>query len=77
MSPDFHYCTIVPRCTFWIEVLFAHNSVIQSGTCVAQIFTNLEDIKSHWRVYCIEFSRVDKGRFLATEAIVLSISLDY
>lgn len=52
------------------------SQVIQSGTCVAQILTNLEDIKSHWRVYCIEFSLVDKVGFLATDAIVPSIYLD-
>lgn len=43
---------------------------------MAQIVTNLEDIKSHWRVYCIEFSLVDKVSFLATEAVVLSVYVD-
>lgn len=51
--------------------------VLQSRkTCAAQIFANLEDIKSHWSVYCIEFSLVDDAGFLATEAIVLSLYLD-
>lgn len=40
---------------------------------MAQILTNLEDIKSHWSVYCIEFSLVDNMSFPATEAIVLYI----
>lgn len=74
MSPDFSYCTFLPRCTFLNLNMFC-SQVIQSGTCVAQILTNL-DIKSHWRVYCIEFSLVDKVGFLATDAIVLSIFLD-
>lgn len=75
MSPDFSYCTFLPRCTF-INLNMIYSQVIQSGTCVAQILTNLEDIKSHWRVYCIEFGLVDKVSFLATEAIVLSIYID-
>lgn len=43
--------------------------------CVAQILTNLEDIKSHWRVYCIEFSLVDNVSFLATEIVIIVLSV--
>lgn len=69
-----------PRCTsflFFIVCLKPKYDLLTSHSvrdvCGSNLQTNLEDIKSHRRVYCIEFSFVDKVSFLATEAIVLSV----
>lgn len=81
MNPDFDYCTFLSKMHFFLFFLFVClkpkydllTSHSVRDVCGSNLQTNLEDIKSHRRVYCIEFSLVDKVSFLATEAILLSV----
>lgn len=73
MGLDFSYCTFLPRCTFSNPKCNFANKSFGRGKRAAQIFTDVKDIKSDWRIYCIEFLLADEGRLVATEAAVLRL----